>query len=108
MLTTRQRDLLVFLSSHVDERGVMPAYQEMAKAIGIASKSGIHRMVLALEERGHIKRIPYRARAIEIVKRPDTASNVTKDSVAFATEVARTLSISQLEAIIAEKRPPLV
>ncbi|MCV9963641.1 hypothetical protein OIU34_17210 [Pararhizobium sp. BT-229] len=102
MLTKRQRDLLVFLSNHVNERGLMPAYVEMASAIGVASKSGIHRLVLALEERGYIRRIPNRARAIEIIRVPRSAGG--EGASRYAMEIARSLSVEALEAILEEKR----
>lgn len=102
MLTKRQRDLLVFLSTHVNETGLMPAYIEMANAIGIASKSGIHRLVLALEERGFIRRIPNRARAIEVIRLPAAAGDDLPSSSAL--DIARSLSVDVLEAIIAEKK----
>jgi repressor LexA len=65
MLTRRQRDLLEFLVSYHDLQGVMPSYDEMADGLGGISKSSIFRMVSALEDRGFIKRLPYKARAIE-------------------------------------------
>jgi repressor LexA len=100
MLTKRQRELLVFLTTHVGETGVVPAYQEMADAVGLASKAGIHRMVLALEERGYIKRIPNRARAIEITRFPDAAD---KEATRYAMDVARSLSVEALKSILEEK-----
>ena len=66
-LTARQTQLVEYLESHRDYQGVMPSYQEMTDAMGLKSKSGIHRMILSLEERGIIRRIPHRARAIEII-----------------------------------------
>lgn len=100
MLTKRQGELLAYLAEQVQDHGLIPAYDQMAKALGIASKSGVHRMVLALEERGFIRRIPHRARAIEIIKTPKTEA--TDDS--WAVSAAKTLSVEVLEAIINEKR----
>ena len=70
MLTRKQHDLLAFLveSSHKNE--VTPSFDEMREAVGLASKSGIHRLVMALEERGYIRRLPNKARAIEILRTP--------------------------------------
>ena len=65
-LTKRQRDLLLFIRGYVSKTGYPPSYDEMKDALGLASKSGVHRMVLALEERGYIDRIPDRARAIQL------------------------------------------
>jgi len=65
-LTRRQRDLLVYLRRYIKTNGFAPSFDEMKDAIGLASKSGIHRMVLGLEERGYIARLPDRARAITL------------------------------------------
>ena len=70
MLTKRQRDLLWFIHGRVKETGVAPSYGEMADAMGMSSKSPIHWMLKSLEERGFIKRLPRRARAIEIIRMP--------------------------------------
>lgn len=66
-LTKRQRDLLLFIRSYVGKNGIVPSFDEMKEALGLASKSGIHRLISALEERGFIRRIPGRARAITLV-----------------------------------------
>ena len=71
MLTPKQYELLKFIHQRVKERGIPPSYDEMKEALGLRSKSGIHRLITALEERGFIRRLPHRARAIEIVKLPD-------------------------------------
>lgn len=63
-LTARQRQLLEFIRSYHGQYGIPPSYDEMKEAMDIASKSGIHRIISALEERGHIVRIPYRARCV--------------------------------------------
>ena len=68
MLTRKQKDLLDFLTAHAEANDVPPSFDEMRDALGLASKSGIHRPVSGLEERGHIRRLANRARAIEIVK----------------------------------------
>ena len=72
MLTLKQRELLVFLTEYLETHEVSPSFDEMREAVGLASKSGIHRLVSALEERGYIKRLANRARAIEILR---TANN---------------------------------
>ena len=71
MLTKKQRDLLMFIHERLQKDGVPPSYEEMKDALGLHSKSGIHRLVNALEERGFLKRLPNRARAIEILRLPD-------------------------------------
>ena len=71
MLTKKQLDLLQFIHQRVGETGVPPSFDEMKEALQLASKSGIHRLIKALEERGYIRRLPNRARAVEILKMPD-------------------------------------
>lgn len=65
-LTAKQAELLYFIIRKIDDTGVAPSYDEMKEAIGVASKSGIHRLITALEQRGHIRRDPKRWRAIRI------------------------------------------
>lgn len=79
MLTRKQRDLLEFIHKRVIRDGVPPSFDEMKEALDLRSKSGIHRLITALEERGFIRRLAHRARAIEIVKLPDgiEGGNVT-------------------------------
>ncbi|MEO0393714.1 MAG: transcriptional repressor LexA [Pseudomonadota bacterium] len=72
MLTKKQAELLQFICERVDAEGIPPSFDEMKDAVGLKSKSGIHRLISALEERGFIRRLPHRARALEILKRPDT------------------------------------
>lgn len=74
MLTTKQRELLMFIHERIKEGGVSPSFDEMKEALDLASKSGIHRLITALEERGFIRRLPHRARALEVIKMPDQAT----------------------------------
>jgi len=71
MLTRKQLELLRFIHERVTETGVPPSFDEMKDALDLRSKSGIHRLITALEERGFIRRLPNRARAIEVIKQPD-------------------------------------
>jgi repressor LexA len=71
MLTPKQKELLDFIHERIRKRGVSPSFEEMKDALGLKSKSGIHRLITALEERGFIRRLPHRARALEIVKMPE-------------------------------------
>lgn len=71
MLTPKQKELLLFIHERLKEAGVPPSYDEMKDALDLRSKSGIHRLVTALEERGFIRRLPHRARALEILKLPE-------------------------------------
>lgn len=67
MLTPRQKELLDYIRAYIDELGYSPSFDEMKAAVGLKSKSGIHRLLAALEERGFIRKLPHRARAIELV-----------------------------------------
>jgi repressor LexA len=71
MLTAKQQQLLLFIKHHLDNGGVSPSFEEMKDALDLKSKSGIHRLINALEERGFIRRLPNRARALEVLKLPD-------------------------------------
>ena len=71
MLTNKQYELLTFIDEILETRGIAPSFEEMKKAINLKSKSGIHRLIIALEERGYLRRLPNRARAIEILKLPN-------------------------------------
>lgn len=75
MLTKKQKELLTFIHERVKETGVPPSFDEMKEALDLKSKSGIHRLITALEERGFIRRLPHRARALEILKLPDAMSS---------------------------------
>ena len=72
MLTRKQHDLLKFINQRLNENGVPPSFDEMKDALELKSKSGIHRLITALEERGFIRRLPHRARAIEVIKVPES------------------------------------
>ncbi|MET0363288.1 MAG: transcriptional repressor LexA [Sphingobium sp.] len=71
MLTAKQQQLLLFIKHHLERGGVSPSFEEMKEALDLKSKSGIHRLISALEERGFIRRLPNRARALEVLKLPD-------------------------------------
>jgi repressor LexA len=74
MLTAKQRELLLFIHDRLGESGVSPSFDEMREALALKSKSGVHRLISALEERGFIRRLPNRARALEVVKLPESAA----------------------------------
>jgi repressor LexA len=74
MLTAKQRELLLYIHERIKESGVSPSFDEMKEALDLASKSGIHRLITALEERGFLRRLPHRARALEVLKLPDSAA----------------------------------
>jgi len=74
MLTKKQKNLLLFINKKLRASGVSPSYEEMKHSLNLKSKSGIHRLISALEERGFIKRLAHKARALEVIKLPETAS----------------------------------
>src|SRR5215831_11136686 len=75
MLTKKQYELLMFIHTRVRETGVPPSFDEMKDALDLRSKSGIHRLITALEERGYLKRLQKRARALEIVRLPENSAD---------------------------------
>ena len=74
MLTKKQKNLLLFINKKIRSTGISPSYEEMKNSLNLKSKSGIHRLITALEERGFIKRLAHKARALEVLKLPETAS----------------------------------
>jgi len=74
MLTKKQRNLLLFINKKIRSAGISPSYEEMKNSLNLKSKSGIHRLISALEERGFIRRLAHKARALEVLKLPETAS----------------------------------
>lgn len=77
MLTAKQHELLLFIDNRLKERGISPSFDEMREALDLKSKSGVHRLISALEERGFIRRLPNRARALEVLKLPETRPSAT-------------------------------
>ena len=90
MLTQKQHDLLLFIHKRVETTGVSPSFDEMKEALDLRSKSGIHRLIKALEERGFIRRIAHRARALEVIKLP-------QDMMPAAEPVAAEPTVVQLD-----------
>ena len=74
MLTKKQKNLLLYINKKLRSSGVSPSYEEMKQSLNLKSKSGIHRLITALEERGFIRRLAHKARALEVIKLPETAS----------------------------------
>ncbi len=74
MLTPKQKNLLLFINKKIRSSGISPSYEEMKNSLKLKSKSGIHRLISALEERGFLKRLAHKARALEVIKLPETAS----------------------------------
>ena len=98
MLTRKQHELLMFIHERMKEAGIPPSFDEMKEALDLASKSGIHRLITALEERGFIRRLPNRARALEVIKLPE--------SMAPALGGARRFSPSVIEGSLGKKPAP--
>ncbi|HEX2148483.1 MAG TPA: transcriptional repressor LexA [Pseudorhizobium sp.] len=87
MLTRKQQELLLFIHERMKESGVPPSFDEMKDALDLASKSGIHRLITALEERGFIRRLPNRARALEVIKLPEAYSGSLQPRRGFSPSV---------------------
>jgi repressor LexA len=96
MLTRKQHELLMFIHERLKESGIPPSFDEMKEALDLASKSGIHRLITALEERGFIRRLPNRARALEVLRLPD--------SIAPGLNAAKKFSPNVIEGSLG-KRP---
>ncbi len=98
MLTRKQHELLMFIHERMKESGIPPSFDEMKDALDLRSKSGIHRLITALEERGFIRRLPHRARALEIIKLPDSVS-------AGLASPAKRFEPSVIEGSLGRSRP---
>ena len=101
MLTRKQFELLRFIHERLTEAGVPPSFDEMKDALDLRSKSGIHRLITALEERGFIRRLPNRARAIEVIKLPDSVQH------GLGTGRSRGFVPSVIEGNLGKARPSL-
>lgn len=82
MLTAKQHELIRFIQDRLEETGISPSFEEMKEALDLKSKSGVHRLISALEERGFIRRLPNRARALEVLKQPEDALPGTRRGLA--------------------------
>ena len=98
MLTRKQHELLLFIHQRLKETGIPPSFDEMKEALDLASKSGIHRLITALEERGFIRRLPNRARALEVLRLPD--------SIAPGLNAAKRFSPSVIEGSLGKRPAP--
>ncbi|MBN9217360.1 MAG: transcriptional repressor LexA [Mesorhizobium sp.] len=97
MLTRKQHELLMFIHERLKESGIPPSFDEMKEALDLASKSGIHRLITALEERGFIRRLPNRARALEVLRLPD--------SIAPGLNAAKKFSPSVIQGSLGQVNP---
>jgi repressor LexA len=90
MLTRKQHELLIYVDNHLRTTGFSPSFEEMKEALSLRSKSGIHRLISALEERGFLRRHHHRARALEVLRLPEiSAEDIRADAPAFAPNVIR-------------------
>ena len=96
MLTKKQKNLLLYINKNLRSSGVSPSYEEMKKSLNLKSKSGIHRLISALEERGFIRRLAHKARALEVIKLPETAS---------ANDIYNTFSPSVIKGGLDQENP---
>lgn len=94
MLTAKQHELIRFIQQRLEETGISPSFEEMKEALDLKSKSGVHRLISALEERGFLRRLPNRARALEVIRQPEDATPAARAAsgnvVAMAPAAAAT------------------
>jgi repressor LexA len=93
VLTAKQRELLLFIDGRLKDSGISPSFDEMREALDLKSKSGVHRLISALEERGFIRRLPNRARALEVVKLPEVRPSATVTQLRPAAPANDTIEI---------------
>jgi repressor LexA len=86
MLTAKQHELIRFIQQRLEETGISPSFEEMKEALDLKSKSGVHRLISALEERGFIRRLPNRARALEVIRQPEDATPAPRPSLTLAAD----------------------
>lgn len=100
MLTRKQKDLLLFIHERMQQGDVAPSFEEMKEALGLKSKSGIHRLISALVERGYLERLPHRARALEVRKLPEGYAPAANDhsSAAMTSRNIRSVHNTAVQA----------
>ncbi|MEM0908192.1 MAG: transcriptional repressor LexA [Pseudomonadota bacterium] len=107
MLTKKQYDLLMFIHDRMTDTGVPPSFEEMKDALDLKSKSGIHRLITALEERGFIRRLPNRARALEVLRLPDSVAPPARQTGFSPSIIEGSLPAKPVPERQQFKRPPL-
>jgi repressor LexA len=95
MLTAKQHELIRFIQTRLEDTGISPSFEEMKEALDLKSKSGVHRLISALEERGFLRRLPNRARALEVIKQPEDVNASVVRVPAVNDVVARTVAPAQ-------------
>lgn len=103
MLTAKQHELIRFIQERLEETGISPSFEEMKEALDLKSKSGVHRLISALEERGFIRRLPNRARALEVIKNPEDSTPIARGSAAAANDTV--VSIGSASKAAAKPAP---
>jgi repressor LexA len=98
MLTAKQHELLLYIQRKLEETGISPSFEEMKDALDLKSKSGVHRLISALEERGFLRRLPNRARALEVLRQPENVTATGRTAPANDTVVALTPPRARPEA----------
>jgi repressor LexA len=104
MLTRKQHELIRFIQARLEETGVSPSFEEMKEALDLKSKSGVHRLISALEERGFIRRLPNRARALEVLRQPENVNSQAAPRLAANNNADMGADLSGVRAAI---RPPV-
>ena len=105
MLTRKQSELLTYIQARLAESGISPSFEEMKDALALKSKSGVHRLISALEERGFIRRLPNRARALEILRMPDAQAGAAQPRAPAASQAANDVIDLPLHGRIAAGMP---
>jgi repressor LexA len=106
MLTRKQHELIRFIQARLEESGVSPSFEEMKEALDLKSKSGVHRLISALEERGFIRRLPNRARALEVLKQPeDVTSKVSTAKLSTMGAVNGNSALTALQKQAVQSKP---
>ncbi|MBV1687108.1 transcriptional repressor LexA [Novosphingobium sp. G106] len=103
MLTRKQHELIRFIQTRLEESGVSPSFEEMKEALDLKSKSGVHRLISALEERGFIRRLPNRARALEVLKQPE---DISAGKTAVRAAANSNTALTALKPALAAPREP--
>lgn len=100
MLTAKQHELIRFIQQRLEETGISPSFEEMKEALDLKSKSGVHRLISALEERGFIRRLPNRARALEVVKIPEDATPTPRAVAPAANDAVSAIRSAPSQPIV--------
>ena len=108
MLTRKQHELLIFIHDRLQSVGIPPSFDEMKEALDLKSKSGIHRLITALEERGFIRRLPNRARALEVLRLPDSMGGKAPEPTAAAVASAEAADTRQVVALPKRTAPDVL